>query len=76
MLLLEWRGQGVGKKLFEFLLSSITGPAYLYVVQSNYPAKDLYEQYGFSVVDTFETTYNQVPVVVNKMHCANLLLEV
>ena len=61
------RGEGVGKKLMEFLLSNIQGQPCLFVVSSNRPAKDLYKKYGFSITDTFETTYNQVPVVANKM---------
>lgn len=61
------RGKGIGKDLIEFLLSNIQGEACLYVASSNHPAKNLYQQYGFSVTDNFETTYNQVPVVVNKM---------
>lgn len=63
----ESRGGGIGKKLMEFLLSNIQGQPCLFVVSSNRPAKDLYKKYGFSITDTFETTYNQVPVVANKM---------
>lgn len=61
------RGEGVGKKLIEFLLSRIQGESCLYVASSNQPAIDLYQQYGFIITDTFDTTYNQVPVVANKM---------
>lgn len=63
----EDRGKGVGKKLLECLLSHIKDQAFLYVASTNQPAKYLYQRYGFSVVDTFETTYGQVPVVVQKM---------
>ena len=63
----ECRGQGVGKKLLEFLLSNIQGQPCLYVASTNQPAKYLYQRYGFSVTDTFETTYNQVPVIAQKM---------
>lgn len=63
----EVRGKGIGKTLFECLLSKIQGPATLYVAKTNVPAKQLYQAYGFNVVDEFQTKYNQVPVVANKM---------
>ena len=63
----QFRGRGVGKSLFEFLLSRIEGQPCLYVARSNRPAKGLYHGYGFSITETFETTYNQVPVVAQKM---------
>jgi len=63
----KYRGIGIGKKLLEFLLSIIQGEPCLYVASTNQPAKYLYQRYGFSVIDTFETTYNQVPVVAHKM---------
>lgn len=63
----EHRGKGVGKKLLEFLLLNIQGQPCLYVASTNKPAKSLYQRYGFSVTDTFETTYNQVPVIAQKM---------
>lgn len=65
----EHRGKGIGKSLFEFLLSNIQGQPCLYVASTNQPAKYLYQQYGFSVTDTFETTYNQVSVIAQKMAC-------
>jgi len=61
------RGKGFGKCLLEYLLSIIEGPAYLYVAKTNAPAKNLYEKFGFKVVDEFETTYNGVSVFANKM---------
>lgn len=61
------RGRGIGKSLLEFLLSKISGEASLYVAQSNYPVKKLYGDYGFKVVDEFETNYNGTPVFANKM---------
>ena len=61
------RGIGIGKRLLEFLLSKIKGPANLYVAKTNAPAKCLYSNYGFMVVDEFETNYNGVPVFANKM---------
>lgn len=39
----------------------------LYVAKSNAPAKNLYAQYGFEVVEEFETSYNGIPVFANKM---------
>lgn len=65
----EHRGKGIGKELLEFLLSNIQGQPYLYVASTNQPAKYLYNRYGFSVTETFETTYNQVPVIAQKMVC-------
>jgi len=61
------RRKGIGKVLLEFLLSMITGPAELYVAKSNLPAKELYQKYGFKIVEEFETTYNDIPVLANKM---------
>lgn len=63
----EHRGKGVGKHLLEFLLSNMQGQPCLYVASTNQPAKCLYQRYGFSVTDTFETTYNKVPVIAQKM---------
>lgn len=61
------RRKGIGKGLLEFLLSIITGPAELYVAKSNSPAIELYKKYGFKTVEEFETTYNDIPVLANKM---------
>jgi ribosomal protein S18 acetylase RimI-like enzyme len=61
------RGMGIGKCLLEFLLAKIPGPVELYVAKSNTPAKNLYRQFGFLVVDEFATSYNGVPVLANKM---------
>lgn len=63
----KYRGKGVGKKLLEFLLLNIQGQPCLYVASTNYPAKHLYQKYGFRVIDTFDTTYNQIPVRAQKM---------
>ncbi|AOT08700.1 GNAT family N-acetyltransferase [Pseudoalteromonas luteoviolacea] len=63
----DHRGKGVGKQLFEFLLSNIQGQPCLWVASTNHPAKHLYQQYGFSVTETCETTYNQVAVIAQKM---------
>ena len=63
----EMRGQGIGRRLLTFLLSKMAGPVDLYVAKTNAPAKRLYRNFGFSVVDEFETDYNGVPVFANKM---------
>ena len=63
----DYRGKGIGKLLLKHLLSCIEGSAILYVAKSNTPAKNLYETFGFKVAEQFETTYNCVPVLANKM---------
>lgn len=63
----DGRGKGFGKLLLAHLLSKIEEPAFLYVAQTNTAAKVLYEKFGFKVVEEFETTYNRVPVLANKM---------
>lgn len=61
------RGKGVGRCMLEFILTKIPGHAILYVAKTNTPAKNLYVQYGFEVVEEFLTSYNGVPVFANKM---------
>ena len=61
------RRKGIGKSIFEYLLSKTTGQASLYVAKSNMPAKNLYTNYGFELVEEFNGTYNNNNVVVNKM---------
>ena len=61
------RGEGIGQKLLEFILSKISEGAFLYVAASNKPAIRLYQKYGFETVDEFETTYNSVDVMARKM---------
>lgn len=63
----ESRGKGIGKTLLEFLLFKIEGEASLYVAKSNDSAKGLYAAYGFEVTEEFETHYNGIPVLANKM---------
>lgn len=63
----ESRGQGIGKTLLEYLLLKASGEASLYVAKSNHNAKTLYGAYGFVVTEEFETQYNGVAVVANKM---------
>lgn len=70
----DFRGKGIGRRMLEFLLSTIQGQPCLYVSSSNEPAKRLYQMYGFSVTDTFETTYNHEPVIAQKMVC-NVLVQ-
>jgi ribosomal protein S18 acetylase RimI-like enzyme len=62
-----YRGQGIGKLMLEYLLGQHAGYMELYVVKSNIPAIRLYENYGFSVVDEFTTSYNGTPLVGIKM---------
>lgn len=61
------RGQGIGKKLFEFAIQNSRPPISLYVAQSNTPAKSLYQAYGFTTTEEFLTEYNGVAVMANKM---------
>lgn len=61
------RGEGIGKQMLEFLLISIKGKPYLFVAKTNIEAKQLYQKYGFRVVDEFQTKYNNVEVLANKM---------
>ncbi|MCG9761274.1 MULTISPECIES: GNAT family N-acetyltransferase [Pseudoalteromonas] len=61
------RGNGVGRKILEFLLSQICGKANLFVAKTNEPAKELYKAYGFEVSDEFLTEYNGEPVYANEM---------
>ncbi len=63
----DFRRNGIGKQVLAFLLGLKQGPISLFVARSNYPAKSLYAQYGFKVTQTFETHYNQQPVVAQKM---------
>lgn len=63
------RGNGVGKALLEYLLDKTHGEASLYVAKTNIYAKELYEKFGFTTVDEFETSYNGVTVFANRMVC-------
>jgi putative acetyltransferase len=63
----NWRGEGVGRSLLEYLLSKCTGEVSLFVAESNLPAKKLYALYDFKIVDEFKTTYNGEFVLANKM---------
>jgi len=63
----SFRGKGVGKSLLEFLLSKVTGSVILYIAKTNAPAKKFYNNYGFKVVNEFQTTYNGKNVLANKM---------
>jgi len=65
------RGKGIGKQLLTFLLSKIEGEASLYVAKTNTSAKRLYQTLGFAIVDEFETSYNGIPVLANKMILAS-----
>jgi len=61
------RGQGIGQRLLDFLLSKTSGETCLYVAKTNAPAKQLYKKYGFKVTDEFQTHYNGLAVQANKM---------
>lgn len=61
------RKKGIGRCLLAFLLANIPGRANLYVARSNFPAKKLYQEFGFEVVEEFETSYNGIAVFANKM---------
>ncbi|CAM3624435.1 GNAT family N-acetyltransferase [Pseudoalteromonas maricaloris] len=61
------RGNGIGRKILEFLLSQICGKANLFVAKTNEPAKELYKAYGFEVSDEFLTEYNGESVYANEM---------
>ena len=61
------RGKGIGIQLLEYMLSNIAGSATLYVASSNVPAITLYQKYGFENGPQFETTYNGISVLANKM---------
>jgi len=63
----EARGKGIGINLLEFMLANIMSSATLYVAASNYPAIRLYQKYGFGITSRFQTTYNGVVVLANKM---------
>lgn len=63
----DYRGQGIGKKLFEFILQKSHQQTALYVAKSNTPAKSLYQAYGFITTEEFLTEYNGVAVMANKM---------
>ncbi len=61
------RGNRIGRKMLEFLLSQICGKANLFVAKTNEPAKELYKAYGFEVSDEFLTEYNGESVYANEM---------
>ncbi|MCH2038853.1 MAG: GNAT family N-acetyltransferase [Rickettsiales bacterium] len=63
----DYRGKGIGKELLEFVLKKLSGNITLNIAKSNKPAKQLYEQYGFKVIDEFKTEYNGVNVMANTM---------
>lgn len=72
----DYREQGFGKRLLEFLLDQTNGSVCLYVAKSNQPAKALYAQYGFEIIDEFETTYNGISVQAHKMLMKRSLADV
>lgn len=63
----SFRRQGIGSQLLHHMITWIGSPATLCVAKSNVTAKALYQQYGFRVVEEFETCYNGKPVLANRM---------
>jgi putative acetyltransferase len=62
-----FRKRGIGISMLEFMLNILKNNAFLYVVESNVSAKQLYKKFGFEVVDDFHTEYNGKIVLANKM---------
>lgn len=63
----DYRGLGIGRRLLEHMLKRCKEPAELFVSQSNNKAKQLYQEYGFDVVESFETEYNGLKVTAQRM---------
>ncbi len=61
------RRKSIGKQILTHLLKDTKDDVSLYVAKSNHLAKKLYQQYGFEIRKEFETTYNNVSVLANKM---------
>ena len=63
------RGKGIGTHLLEFLLNHPNSfkNISLNVVHTNHPAKFLYNKFGFKIIETFLTDYNQQDVYADKM---------
>ena len=52
----QYRGKSIGKILLTFLMTKAPLPVYLYVAKSNIAAKNLYRDYGFEIVEEFQTS--------------------
>ncbi len=61
------RRKSIGKQILTHLLTYTEDDVSLYVAKSNHLAKKLYQQCGFEIREEFETTYNNVSVLANKM---------
>ncbi len=61
------RKRGVAKHLLNHILASASGPIVLTVVQSNTPARKLYEQLGFRQVKQAVAKYNGQSVAVSEL---------
>lgn len=61
------RRLGIGRDILRYLITTIDGNVSLNVAKSNTPAKLLYQQYGFKVVDEFTASYNGIQAVANTM---------
>lgn len=63
----DHRGRGIGKELMDFILKRTNSEARLFIAKTNHPARYFYGKLGFSVSDEFETSYNGISVLANKM---------
>ncbi|MES2676106.1 MAG: GNAT family N-acetyltransferase [Pseudomonadota bacterium] len=63
----QFQGKGVGKNMLEFMLTNIQGAASLNLAASNFPAKSLYESFGFVVTSKFVAEYNGKSVLAIAM---------
>jgi putative acetyltransferase len=61
------RRLGIGREILEYFIEIIDGNVSLNVAKSNAPAKLLYKQYGFKVIDEFTASYNGIEAVANTM---------
>jgi ribosomal protein S18 acetylase RimI-like enzyme len=63
----EHRGKGVAEALLLHILPILESTASLTVLKSNKRAISLYAKLGFEVEREFETKYQGIPVVANKL---------
>ena len=67
----EYRNQGVGSKLIEFILDTYDLPLSLKVVASNIKAIDFYGKYGFVARREFETLIQERKIIILEMELKN-----
>lgn len=59
----EYRGQGVGKKLFDYVLKLYDGMLFtLHVSVLNFVAWNMYLKYNFVIIDTIENYYTDMGI--------------